>query len=133
MLQDFRLDDLGQVCTLSRQGILAFLLPLSASLQDSFRFLPVPLPPREFSFTHVPLTIHTGQTPWGLPCSIDNPAVKRLGAPSPAVAQRTANQQNGSAGSGYLPFWLKRIIVFRLFSVTRFIWGLLVFTMHSST
>jgi len=33
MLQDFRLDD-GQVSTLSRQGMLAFLLPLSASLQE---------------------------------------------------------------------------------------------------
>ncbi len=59
MLHDFRLDDLGQVCTLSRQGILAFLPPLSVSLQDSLRFLPVPLPPREFGFTCVPLTVET--------------------------------------------------------------------------
>lgn len=56
------MDDLGQVCTLSRQGISAFLPPLSASLQDSLRFLPVPLPPREFSVTHVPLTVEKKTT-----------------------------------------------------------------------
>ena len=65
MLQDFRLDDLGQVCTLSRQGILAFLPPLSVSLQDSLRFLPVPLPPREFGFTRVPLTVQKSDRPYG--------------------------------------------------------------------
>jgi hypothetical protein len=66
MLQNFRLDDPGQVCTLSRQGILAFLLPLSVPLQDSFRFLPVPLPPREFGFTCVPLTVRKRTDPMGL-------------------------------------------------------------------
>ena len=65
MLQDFRLDDLGQVSTLSRQGISAFLPPLSVSLQDSLRFLPVPLPPREFSVTRVPLTVRISDRPHG--------------------------------------------------------------------
>jgi hypothetical protein len=117
MLQDSRLDDLGQVCTLSRQGILASPQPLSVSLQDGLRFLPVPIPPEEFGFTRlrlIRLLSTNGQTPWGLPCSVDNPSLKCLGAPSPAVAHGTANQQNGSADSGYLPFWLKRVMVFRL-------------------
>jgi len=65
MLQDSRLDDLGQVCTLSRQGILAFLPPLSVPLQDSLRFLPVPLPPGEFGVTCVPLTVSLPDRPCG--------------------------------------------------------------------
>lgn len=65
MLQDFRLDDLGQVCTLSRQGILAFLPPLSVPLQDSLRFLPVPLPTGEFNVTRVPLTVRISDRPHG--------------------------------------------------------------------
>ena len=57
MLQDSWLDNLGQVSTLSRRGILASLLPLSASLQDSLCFLYVPIPPEDFGFTHVRLTV----------------------------------------------------------------------------
>lgn len=66
MLQDFRLDDLGQVCMLSRWGIPAFLPPLSVSLQDSLRFLPIPLPPEEFGVTYVPLTVAFRTDPMGL-------------------------------------------------------------------
>ena len=35
--------------------------------------------------------------------------------------------------SWLLAFWHKRVRVFRLFVVTRFIWGSLVFTMHFAT
>ncbi len=68
---------------------------LSIRLQGGVRFLPTPIPPREFGFTRlhlIRLLSKNGQTPWGLPCSIDNPSLKCLGAPTPAVALGTANQ-----------------------------------------
>jgi len=56
MLRDFRLDDLGQVCTLSRQDMDSAASPsLSASLQGSLRFLPVPIPPEDLGFTRLRL------------------------------------------------------------------------------
>ena len=93
-----------------------FLYPLGSSASLAFRLLSI-----------------VGQTLWGLPCSVDNPSVKCLGAPTPAVALGTANQQYGSADSGYLPFGPSVSEWFRLSCVTRFIWGSLLFTMHFST
>ncbi len=59
--------------------------------------------------------------------------MKCLGVPTPAIAFGTANQQSESADSGYMPFWPRRVRVFRLLRFTRFIWDSLVFTMHFVT
>lgn len=105
VLRDFQFGHLGQVCTLSRQDI------------DGLAIVPIrPITGRHSLFAHSStpwgVALHSRsaycssfkQTPLGLPCFADNPIIRCLGAPTPAVALGTANQQNGSANSGYLPF-----------------------------
>ena len=124
MLQDSRLDDPGQVCTLSRWdmiGISAVPIRLITRRHSLFARSSTPWGVQLHSLALDSLTVRIGQTPWGLPCSVDNPSLKCLGAPSPAVARGTANQQNGSADSGYLPFGPSVSEWFRLSCVTRFI------------